>query len=531
MINKVEIQVAGAYRDGWPQLDAVGLTASNQKYRQHIHLSKNSREYGEPYRLGASINSIYNEVHPVISPDGSRLYFVRTNHPENTGGKDAGDDIWYSSRRYDGTWTGSRKIGAPLNNEKSCAVYSILPGSNTLLLRDSYSEKSPREKSVALSRKQAIGWQNPVSQTINQYFNRQNHSSFFLANDGRTLLMAVERYDGKGGLDLYVSFKTDKNHWSKPKHLGNKINTAADEITPFLAADNKTLFFSTKGFPGYGNNDIFMTRRQDSTWQNWSEPLNLGQPVNTEEWNAYFTLPASGQYAYYVSYKESGNMADIYRVRLPQDIQPVPVLMVEGKILDAETGKPVNAEVINESLLENMPVAENTSSQNEGKYKMIMPKGEAYGLLAKAEGYMPMAKSVDVSHLDSFSKKVHNIYMVPIEVGQTIRLNNIFFEFNKSTLKSTSYPELDRVASLMENHENMVIEVAGHTDSVGSDRYNKKLSKDRAEAVKTYLVEEKEINAERIKTKGYGESKPIATNKTEKGRQANRRVNFTILEK
>ncbi len=530
VIDKVEVHVVGAYRKGWPQIDAVGLKSSERPYQQAIN-KPDKIQYRKPEPLNESVNSRYDEVHPLITPDGNRLYFVRSNHPQNKGGKDAGDAIWYLKKNNDGTWGKPKQLGEPLNNQKSNVITSIIPGNNLAMVRDSYSEKPPKEKSVAISEKKSLGWGKPIPQTIKDYYNKNESSSFFLANDGRTLILALERFKGEGGLDFYVSFKSGENKWSEPKHMGEEINTAADEITPFLASDNRTLYFSTKGFPSYGNHDIFMTQRKGDSWTDWQKPVNLGKGINTSEWDAYFTIPASGAFGYYVSYQNQRNMADIYQVKMPVNLKPQPVKLVQGKVINEKTGRPMKAEVINQNLAANQDFAENLSAPEKGTYQSIVPKGEKSGIFAKSKEYIAKAETIDAKDIDSFQKVKQDIRMIPIEVGQTIRLDNIFFEFNKASLKPSSYPELDRVSELMNDHPDMEIEVAGHTDSVGSEEYNLKLSRKRARSVKKYLVDKKGIAPKRIQAKGYGEEKPVATNKTEKGRQENRRVNFTILKK
>lgn len=530
-IRKVEIHVSGSYRKGWPQIDAVGLTTSSKRYQVPINTKSLSKQFGKAKPLSEEVNSRYDEVHPIINPSANRLYFVRTNHPDNKGGKDAGDAIWYLKRQPDGTWSAPKQLNNPLNTERSNAINAVLPGNNRVLVRDNYSKKPPKQRSIAISEKRALGWGKPEPQTIQNFQNSNAESSFFLANDGKTLIMAVERFQGEGGLDLFVSFKEGEKQWSDPQHLGPDINTPADEITPFLASDHRTLYFSTKGLPGYGNNDIFMAKRKGEGWTNWSEPVNLGKPINSSEWDAYLTLPASAAYAYFVSYRNQPNMADIYRIRMPVNLKPQPVKMAEGQVINDKTGQPMEAKVINENLIDQEQFAQTATAPQKGAYKSIIPEGQKSGIFAKSDDYMAKAETVDASSLDSFETVERNIRMIPLEVGQTIRLDNIFFEFNKSTLKPSSYPELNRVADIMNENPQMTIKVAGHTDSLGSKDYNKKLSKDRAKAVKNYLVSEKDISADRIEAKGFGESKPVATNETEKGRQKNRRVNFTILTK
>lgn len=530
-VKKVELQIAGSYRNGWPQIDAIGLKSGKGQYVPQINTPEKEFDLANPEPLSKAVNSRYDELHPLITPEGDRLYFVRGNHPENKGGKDAGDAIWYLNRQQDGSWSDPKQLSKPLNNRKSNVITGVLPGDNRMLVRDAYSDKTAKRKSVALSERRTLGWGEPTPLSIENFYNRNESSSFFMANNGKTLVMALQRYKGEGGLDLYVSHKTGENQWSEPQHMGKGINTPADDITPYLASDNKTLYFSTKGFPTFGNHDIFMSRRKGESWTEWTEPVNLGNQINTKAWDGYFTMPASGAFSYYVSYKNTRNMADIFKAQMPVNLKPEPVIMVEGEVINDKTGEPIEAKVINEDLNINKRLAENYTAPKKGTFKSIVPEGQKAGLFAQSDDYIAKAETIETNNIDSFKKVKQNIRMIPIEVGQTIRLDNIFFEFNKATLKPTSHSELNRVAKLLEDNSNMKIKVAGHTDSVGGQEYNLKLSKNRAESVKEYLVNEKGTRATRIQTKGYGESKPVATNKTEEGRKKNRRVNFTILKK
>ncbi|MDP4237670.1 MAG: OmpA family protein, partial [Bacteroidota bacterium] len=299
--------------------------------------------------------------------------------------------------------------------------------------------------------------------------------------------------------------------------------------TPFLAADGKTLYFASDGFSGYGSTDMFLSRRLDDTWQHWSEPENLGPDFNTPDWDAYFTIPASGDYAYFVSRQGAIGEADVFRAKLPASLQPSAVVLVMGKVIDAKTGKPLEATIHYEVLPGGKEAGIAHSNPVTGQYKISLPSGALYGFRAEANGYLAVNENLDVKKLDAYAEIKRDLKLVPAEVGQTVRLNNLFFDFNKSELKSESFAELDRLVELLKASPKMEVEIVGHTDNVGNDATNKKLSNDRAIAVRNYLVS-KSIAAKRLKTIGYGSSKPLASNETEEGRQQNRRVEFTILK-
>ncbi|WP_232793796.1 OmpA family protein [Siphonobacter sp. SORGH_AS_0500] len=347
--------------------------------------------------------------------------------------------------------------------------------------------------------------------------------------------------------------------------MGNDINTSGDETTPFLAADGETLYFSSNREGGLGSNDIWMSRRLDKTWKKWSKPQNLGESINTPEFDAYFTIPASGEWAYLVTATGGKGKADIVRVKFqsqtppptqvpptiaettgqptpPQTAQVSPpqptaksnsVVLLQGKLLDAKTGKvPENARIIYESLPDGTELGTATPDPNTGEYKIVLPYGKKYGIRPEIDGYVGKAQNLDLSKLGNggyLELKDRDLMVTKIEQGAKVALNNVFFETAKATLQTESFPELNRVVELMNKQKAMIVEIDGHTDSDGTEEANQKLSQDRAESVRTYLIS-KGIPENRVVAKGFGESRPIATNDTPEGKQQNRRVEFVILK-
>jgi outer membrane protein OmpA-like peptidoglycan-associated protein len=306
------------------------------------------------------------------------------------------------------------------------------------------------------------------------------------------------------------------------------VNSGDSESSPFLAADEKTLFFSSRGFSGFGSNDIFMTKRLDDTWLNWTEPQNLGAAVNSAGWDAYFTIPASGEHAYLVSRQNSLGAEDIFRVKLPKELRPEPVLLVQGTVYNAKTKQPIAAKINYEKLPtgENAGLASTDPATN--KYIITLPAGYKYGFLAESPGFIGVNEFLDVTAVTDYKEVNKDLYLVPIEQGQVVRMNNVFFDSKKSDLRTESFPELNRFVNFLNANPGVTIEIAGHTDNVGKDADNQLLSEQRAKAVYTYF-QKKGIALNRISAKGYGKTKPLATNDTEEGRQTNRRVEFTIL--
>lgn len=479
----------------------------------------------EPENLGPSINSEYDDLLPVISPDGTTLYISRVYSPGNTGGIEDYCDI-YSSRHVNDKWTPVVNINTPLNDADPNSVCSVSPDGNFLLLLNSYSDANT---GVSGAIWQGTSWSKPVDMAVKNFYNKAEDHEFYLANDSKTLLMTINRDDSYGKKDIYVCFYQGELKFSEPLNLGPIVNTDEIETSPFLASDGVTLFYSTEGLPGYGSSDIFVTRRLDDTWTNWSKPQNIGKPVNTPDWDAYYTIPASGEYAYFVSYENSLGEGDVFRIKLPGKAKPDPVVLIVGKVLNSVTKEPVSATISYEFLSSGVEAGTARTDATTGEYKIVLPYGNKYGFSANAQAFIPVSEHIDLTEVDGYKEINRDLYLVPVKIGETVRINNVFFDFGKSILRTESYPELNRIVSLINLNPDLEIEISGHTDNTGEDKVNLKLSDERAKAVKNYLVL-KGIPETRVSAKGFGETKPVAGNDTEEGKQFNRRVEFTILK-
>jgi len=341
--------------------------------------------------------------------------------------------------------------------------------------------------------------------------------------------MSVEGLDSEGGKDLYISFLQKNNTWSEPRNLGNVINTADTEGTPFLALDNKTLYFSSQGHPGFGEGDLFLTRRLDDTWLNWSTPENLGPAVNSPLWDAFINIPATGDYAYFSASDKVLGQEDIFRIRMTPEIKPDPVAVVSGTVLEAETNKPVKSDITADVKNTSASFAKASFDPETGEYRLILPLKEIYRITASGEGFFPVSEDMDLSAETGFRSIRKNIYLQPIKAGQQIRLSNAMFSQSSAEVTPSSFAELDKIAETMKAYPSMEILLEGHTDNQGEVQKNIKLSSDRVEQVKKYLLS-KGIDGQRIQTKAWGPTRPIANNLTEQSRQKNRRVEFTILK-
>lgn len=517
-------------------IDAIGITT----YDKHFKIQQNDNDLIKSTmvakQMSKNVNSGYMEIGPLISPNGKTLYFSRSGDTANIGGKKDIEDIWYSNWDPSAkTWGKAHNMGCPLNNEYPNFINSISPDGNTVLLGNSYYADGTMSDGVSLAHKTPTGWSAPVRLDIeDEDRNKSTIVSYFMANSQKILMMSNNRRgDSYGENDLYVSFLKTDGTWTKPLNLGDKINTDAIEDAPFLASDNKTLYFTSEGLGGYGGSDIYMSRRLDSTWQNWSTPENLGPVVNGSHDESFFSLSASGKQVFFTSQVTVDlKNVDMYVLELPAILAPEPVLLVHGKVYNSKTKELVKGVKISfENLTTATEVGIASSNYDSASYTIILPAGTKYGYLAEKEGYISISENIDLSNMKEYKEYEKDLYITPIEKGQVIALNNVFFDFDKYELQKESYPELNRLAELLKKSPTMKIELSGYTDSTGTTAYNDKLSSNRAQAIADYLIARSGIDKKRIIVKSYGESKPVATNKTAKGRELNRRVEFKIISK
>ncbi|WP_181369158.1 OmpA family protein [Flavobacterium profundi] len=462
----------------------------------------------------------FSENNPVIAPDGKTLFFERKYCEFNIDDSSKGD-VWFSTFE-NGTWSETQNIGRPINNMGNNFVISVSPDNNSLLLANVYSEDgmSIKGSGLSIAYKNKEGWGIPKEIKIKNFSNKNKYVGYFLANDNKHLLMAIQKEEGFGLKDLYVSFLEKEGSWSTPLNLGNIVNTYSEEANPFLASDGKTLYFSSKGHPGYGGYDLYVTKRLDDSWTNWSKPKNLGNVINSTLDDLSLFLTAKGDKAFV------GRGSDLYEIK--NTAKQDPVVLVSGKVYDSKTNQIISAPIVYNSLKTNEPLGTALSNPKTGDYSIVLPFGEKYSFMAEKEGYYAVTQNVDLSNLKEYKEITVDLYLNPIQKGQTIRLNNIFFDSGKYDLLPESNAELDKLYKVLLENKHLQIEIAGHTDAVGSDNDNQVLSFNRANAVMNYLLS-KGIKQERLTAKGYGEKKFIATNETEEGKRLNRRVEFSIV--
>lgn len=493
--------------------------------------------------LGEGINSENPEMRPTISADGNLLFFIRQNDPANIQYATVpnSQDIWYSRRDSTGKWSAAKHLSAKVNASHYNAVFWISPDLNTILLKGSFIDGQYYGMGVSMIHKRRDNsWTNAEMLKIRNFnkFSTTPQMGASMGQDGKTLLFYMTDKKGSFDNDLYVSFAEGNDIWTAPKSLGKKINLPDyNEMSPFIAADGVTLYFSSDRPGGIGENDIWMSKRLDDSWTKWSEPINLGRPINTEGSEAFFTLDAGGEYAYLTSSDGAFGASDIVRVKLLEKEMPDPVVLVSGNVYNAKTKEPLTASLVYETLPDGTEAGKGVSSPVDGSFKMVLPYDKNYSIRASADKFFAISENLKLDSLIKAGyKEIHkDLYLVPIEIGQVFRLNNVFFDFDKYDLRPESYVELDRVVGFLNEYPNIEIEMSAHTDSKGADDYNMTLSDNRARSVMDYIIS-RGIAKTRIISQGYGETKPVAGNShadgsdNPEGRQLNRRVEFKILK-
>jgi outer membrane protein OmpA-like peptidoglycan-associated protein len=532
-VTAVKIMMNTAKVSGFNQIDAIGISNSTELIEALIPIAEKKDKSFEikskPQNLGVNVNSNTQEIAPMITPDGKFIYFTRANHPENNPEAPEKQDVWFAEVKEDGSFGMAKNLGTPINNKFHNSCFSISPDGNTMLVNNIYNENGILTKGLSISRRDGENrWKIPEKVIIDNFYNLSDYSEFCLSQDGQILLMTIQANDAVGGKDIYFSRNKGDNTWTTPQNIGNSVNTASNETSPFLASDGKTLYFSTDGLSGYGSFDIFVSKRLDDTWANWSTPQNLGPEINTPEWDAYFTISAKADYAYYNSYYGSMGESDIFRVKLSNN-QPDPVALVKGKVYNKKTGLPIEAKIVYELSPSGDVVGTAISNPKDGDYKVVLPLKKKYSLLAKVKGFLPIDEEIDLTDSTKYVELNKDLYLVPIEENTTIRLNHILFASTRYDLLPPSFPELNRFIEAMQENPTMRIQLEGHTEKFGKPTDQHKLAEGRLKSVKEYLIEKGKIDPLRIKTYSYASKRPITKDRSPQEQAKNRRVEIKIL--
>ena len=472
----------------------------------------------QPANLGEGVNTSESEYFPSLPIDGKELIFTRRINNYN-------EDFFLSEGINNG-WEKARRLNGSINTDQNEGAQMISQDGQWLVFTGCNRPNGAGSCDIFISYLTPQGWSEAINMG-NKINTEEWESQPCLSADKRDIYFASRRTGGFGGADIYVSHLQPNGRWSDAENLGPDINTTGDEQCPFIHADNQTLYFTSNVLPGYGDEDLFVVNKNNDG--KWGKPKNLGYPINTIDREGTLFIAADGKTAYYASDRADGKGAlDIYSFDLREDVRPLKTLWVKGKVFDKKTsaGLPSAVELID---LNTKQVISKVQTDEKGNYMITLPVGKDYAFNVNRKGYLFYSDnfSLTTKSPDSTEK---NIPLQPIEVNASVVLKNIFFDINKFELKTTSQVELDKVVQLLSDNPTVKIQIAGHTDNVGTAADNLKLSENRAKAVTAYLAN-KGVDLKRLTFKGYGASQPIADNKTEEGRAMNRRTELKVVGK
>lgn len=472
-----------------------------------------------PQNLGDSVNTEESEYFPSVSLDGNKLIFTRRLGNVN--------EDFFGTIRQNGVWRKAQPLQGGINTPQNEGAQNISQDGNWLLFTGCYRPDGYGGCDLYISYLTENGWSQPFN--LGDKINTdQWESQPSLSPDKRDLYFASRRPGGYGGSDIYVSHLLPNGTWSKPENLGPGINTSADETEPFIHADNQSLYFVSNGLPGYGDADIFITRKGADG--KWGKPENLGYPINTISTDGTMVIASDGVTAYFSSNRSDSRGAnDIYTFQMRPSMRPFKTLWIKGNVFDRKTkaNLPSTVELID---LATKQTISRVQTDEKGNYLITLPVGKDYAFNVNRKGYLFYSDNYSLKDKSPDSTYEKNIPLQPIEVNAAIVLKNIFFDFNKYDLKPESQVELDKVVQLMQDNPTVKIQIEGYTDNVGNASDNMKLSANRAKAVVTYLVS-KNISITRLTAKGFGTTKPVADNATEEGRAQNRRTELKVVSK
>ncbi|MDD5570515.1 MAG: OmpA family protein [Bacteroidales bacterium] len=504
------------------------------------------------------VNSKYDDYYPVLSSDESTLFFTsRRKENERTRICDIDNKYYedvYDTKMSNKLWGNAQNFDNSYNSKDNSAVAGMSGNGMLFLVYDGNKNGNLNICEYYKDKR----WTRPdeFGKIINA--KRTHSSSAAITIDGKTLFFVSNKKGGIGGSDIYVCTKDEKDRWTEPLNLGSTINTVYDEEFPFITADGKTLYFTSKGHNSMGGYDVFKSVNENGKW---SAPKNLGFPINSPfDDFTYFVYGNKINFAYYSSNRENGiGGSDIYKITYitdkpvmnsqednliasitepvsevvlerPVEIREKSMIGLKGIVTDAADNKPIKAEIEITDNEQNVILSTIQVDVKTGEYLVTIPSGKNFGVTVKSTGYMFSSENINIPLSYQYIEVRKDFALKKIEAGIKVVLNNIFFDFNKSTLRKASIPELDRVLKLLQDMPTLKIEISGHTDSKGNAKYNQKLSENRARAVVDYLLN-KGISETRLTWVGYGFTQPVAPNTTEKGRQLNRRTEFKIISK
>ncbi|MDQ3394338.1 MAG: OmpA family protein [Bacteroidota bacterium] len=484
----------------------------------------------DPKPLPQHINQYNFQNFPVLTADQQTLIFTRLYKYE----PQYDEDI-YISHKIEGDngklqWSEPASISPKINTKANEGTCTISADGKMLIFTSCQGRKSFGSCDLYVSFKIGNEWSEPVN--LGPKVNSSAwESQPSLSADGRTLYFVSNRPGGRGKRDIWYSRINSSGEWSSAENLGPEINTEEDEVSPFIHVNGQTLYFASKGFPGFGGFDLYFVEKKDF---GWTAPKNLGYPLNNYNDQISLFITSDGKKGYYSHEQKRADTyhsSFIFEFDVPEEIQVTNKSnYVAGKVYDADTKKPLDAEIELYDLALDELVSQVSSDPVNGDYLMVLTEGSEYALFISRKDYL--FESLNFNYSDSNSEKepvIIDIYLHPIKTGESAILKNIFFDTDKYDLKNKSKTELTKVVKFLNANPQLKVEIAGFSDNQGAESYNKALSLNRAKAVFEYL-KESGIQGERLSFKGYGQSDPVAPNDNEENRQKNRRIEFKLIK-
>jgi len=476
-----------------------------------------------PRLMPPQINKFYIHAYPVLTADQSTLIYSRRIGP-----RVSDDEDIVISRNVNGKWSDPVSIAPNINTAFNEGACSISGDGKTLVFASCNREDGLGQCDLYIAYNQGGVWSDPVNMGRNVNSPAWD-SEPSISADGKTVYFSSRRPGGLGKEDIWVTRRDENGEWTPAVNLGSPVNTKGREVSPFIHADGKTLYFSSDELIGLGGFDIFFTKDSAGSFP---EPQNLGYPINTPANDASVFITADNSKGIYSIYEKKDNQASrilLYEFDVPEEIKPDKVSTYSnGFVYDAETRKPIHARIDLIDLATNKVIQSVDSDPVTGEYLLVLTEGSEYALNVDENGYLFYSAFFDFKNPDGFNPVKLDVYLQPVKKGKSVVLNNIFFNTSSYQLEDKSRTELDKVVTFLQKNPDVRIEFGGHTDDVGADKDNMQLSLKRAEAVYQYILS-RGIDPARLKYKGYGETRPVADNATEEGRRQNRRIEFLIL--
>jgi len=558
VVSAVKIVIDGSKVSGYNGIDAIGISGTTVPIVaiKDVAFRRNPGLDNMFLSLGAGEG--VSDYRPVFNNELNTLFFTRGNSPQNVGGVDDPGDIWQSIfDKSSGKFSTPESLGEGINNvgPNTTNDVSMENGLLRLLVGNVTGKANKVSTNVVKVSKIENEWNDIFELKISNARIASFDADFTLAENGTILIISTLRYDTEGARDLYVSQQEENGKWTEPKNMGRNINTTLDEYAPFYSESEKSLYFATDGYPGFGGSDIFRITRLDDSWDNWTSPENIGTDINTEADERYFFFDDSDDYAYF-SRMNVDSTYGMMRIERPKFLKKTPLVVVRGNVLNKETSRPLNSVISMMILPEERTFGMTISDQTTGSFEILVPSGYQFKLLSEKEGYEPYETTLALENKNS-----EYIYNLDIEMGMGVFVADeivaetdeipeepeirpsatpqteivasdayeITFDFDSDIITDESFPVIDLIIKFLEEHTDVEIELAGFTDHIGNEKYNHELAVRRALAVKNYMID-KAISSNRIAVLGFGERMPVIYSEDKDDLRMNRRVEYNFTK-